>query len=68
MHIDISQHVKYLKINTLKAEEEMMTEVKVPYRLIFDGGVKMTEKELAQVTSLKEYLDEQEVDYKTDSM
>lgn len=46
----------------------MMTSVKVPYRLIFDGGIQLTEEEKTQVESLKTYLSENEVDYKEDPM
>jgi hypothetical protein len=52
----------------LEAEEIMMTEVKVPYRLIFDGGAKLNEEEQKQVDSLKAYLDEQNIDYKSEPM
>lgn len=45
-----------------------MTNVKVPYRLIFDGGVKLKEEEMKQIEDLKKYLDENEIDYKTDPM
>lgn len=68
MLIDISQQVSKNFTFSFLEKEEMMTEVKVPYRLIFDGGVKLTEIEQKQVKSLKEHLDENEIDYHSDPM
>jgi hypothetical protein len=57
-----------MKINFFLDDEQTMTQVKKPYRLLFDGGILYEGDDMTRINSFKEYCEKEGVDISDKNM